>query len=121
MNAELWRMDLQNISWRVDIQKGVTHISEILHGGTETFPFRHLEIQIFDLQIENKNISDWKKNNRLRYCIGINLKNLFGQKNDFWKIVGYALLNVHSSVVSLFTPRGYLKFNRLNYEKFNTF
>ena len=43
--------------WRVDIQKGVTHISEILHGGTETFPFRHLEIQIFDFQIENKNIS----------------------------------------------------------------
>ena len=37
------------------------------------------------------------KKNRLRYCIGINLKNLFRQKNDFWKIVSYALLNVHSS------------------------
>ena len=48
-------------NWRVDIQKGVTHISEILYGGTKTFPFRHLEIQIFDFQIENKNISDWKK------------------------------------------------------------
>ena len=81
----------------MDIQKGVTHTSEILHGDTETFPFRHLEIQIFDFQIENKNISDWKKN-RLRYCIGINLKYLFRQKNDFWKIVGYALLNVHSSI-----------------------
>ena len=66
----------------MDIQKGVTHISEILHGGTKTFPFRHLEIQIFDFQNENKNISDWKKN-RLRYCIGINLKNLFREKNDF--------------------------------------
>ena len=81
----------------MDIQKGVTHISEILHGGTKTFPFWHLEIQIFDVQIENKNISDWKKN-RLRYCIGINLKNLFRQKNNFWKIAGYALLNVHSSI-----------------------
>ena len=47
--------------WRVEIQKGITHISEILHGGTETFPFRHLEIHIFDIQIENKNISDWGK------------------------------------------------------------
>ena len=37
------------------------------------------------------------KKNRLRYCIGINLKNFFRQKNDFLKIVGYALLNVHSS------------------------
>ena len=90
------------IKWRVDIQKGVTHISEILHGGTETFPFWHLEIQIFDFQIENTNISDWKKN-PLRYCIGINLKNLFRQKNDFWIIVGYALLNVHSSNVKIVT------------------
>ena len=47
--------------WRVDIQKGVTHISESLHGGTKTFPFRHLEIQIVDFQVENKNISEWKK------------------------------------------------------------
>ena len=45
----------------MEIQKGITHISEILHGGTETFPFRHLEIHIFDIQIENKNISDWGK------------------------------------------------------------
>ena len=67
----------------MDIQKGVTHISEILHGGTKTFPFRHLEIQIFDFQVENKNISKWKKENRLRYCIGIKLKNFCSQKNDF--------------------------------------
>ena len=78
----------------MDIQKSVTHISEILHGGTKTFAFRHLEIQIVDCQVENKNISDRKKN-RLRYCIGINLRNFFRQKSDFWNIVGYALLNIH--------------------------
>ena len=84
----------------MDIQKGVTHISEILHSGKKTFPFRHLEIQIFDFQIEKKIFPIGKKN-RLRYCIGINLENLFRQKNDFWKIVGYALLNVHSSYIEL--------------------
>ena len=45
----------------MDIQKGVTHISEILYGGTETFPFRHLEIQNFNFQIENKPIPIGKK------------------------------------------------------------
>ena len=33
-------MAIQIYNWRVYIQKGVTHISAILHGGTKTFPFR---------------------------------------------------------------------------------
>ena len=57
--------------WRVDIQKGVTHISEILHGGTKTFPFWHL---------------DWKK--KIVCAIGLELTSriCFAKKTIFEKL-----------------------------------
>ena len=82
----LWFCNVLFIIWRVDIQKGVTHISEILHGGTETFPFRHLKIQIFDFQIENKTISDWKKKIVCAIVLALTSRICFAKKTIFEKL-----------------------------------
>ena len=72
--------------WRVDIQKGVTHISEILRGGTKKFPFRHLEIQIVDFQVENKNISDWEKKIVCAIVLALTSGIFFAKKTIFEKL-----------------------------------